>query len=686
MLGKEASEEKDHQSVTAAQYVKPPLFKRVAIAIASIENLAFLCLKTVVFLMLLIMIWKMALWVCVEDKGVVIQPFDTDGIGNGLDGKSIAQLLGCELQKIQAIDQQAETIGIPNDFQIDEVVIPTPNSVKSSLDSAKLSGEDSAQEMEMTSSLIGSNPQSDFGFLFLKGESLKYTISSMGSLGFGGASLPAGNLLLFLKELVGSTPSTIEGSIQKYNSNIIIVAIMEDHRSSDSGIVSWDIRRNATADNNSLNDQIPLMIKNLSFRIALDLARRWQSEKDFPRSWKSLEYLILAQEQFINYNRTGILRDLDKSRDLAIEAMRTDPGYDKTLGLLSKQALIYLGNNNSREAEEIFHIMKAFRPFEGSVGLGLVYSNNGRYEEACREYEEALGINKSSKSTWLKRGKTLFYLGKFEEAIMSYDQALKIDPNYVKARNGRGDALAFQSKLDEAIKSYDGALKIDSKSAYAWTAKGNALRSQSKFGEAIKSYNEALRIDPKSAYAWTVKGNALMSLGKFDEAIKSYDEALKIDPKYVYAWNNKGNALRSLGKFDKAIKSYDEALRIDPKYFYSWIGKGNALRSQSKFGEAIKSYDEALKIDPKSAYTLTVKGNALMSQGKFDEAIKSYDDALEIDPKYVYAWNNKGNALRSQGKFDKAIKSYDESLSINQNNTNAINGRSIALQAQAKLA
>jgi tetratricopeptide (TPR) repeat protein len=655
MLEKNASEDKDILSAKAAREAKLPLCKRVVSVIAAIENLAFLSLKTVVVLMLLIMIWKMALWVCAEDKGVVIQPFDIDGIGNGLDGKSIAQLLGCELQKIQEIDQQAETIGIPRDFQIEDEAIAATKSARNTPSLKKPYGEDRIPEIEMTSSLAGSNPQSDFGFLFLKGESLQYTISSMGSLGFGGASLPAGNLLLFLKELVGSTSSTIEGSIQKYNSTIIIVATMEDHRSSDRGIVSWDLRKNVTVDNNSLNDQIPLMIKDLSFRIALDLARRWQSEKDFPRSWKSLKYLIMSQEQFINYNRTGISEELGRSRDLAIEAMKSDPGYDKTLGLLSKQALIYLGNDNGSEAEGIFHTIKKFRPFEGSVGLGLVFSNTGRYEEACREYDEALRINKSLKSTWFNRGKALRNQGKIDEAIKSYDEALRIDPNYVKAWNGKGLALSDQGKLDEAIKSYDEALRINPDYINALNNKGNALlKDQNRLDEAIESYEKALKIDPNYVKAWNGKGAALKAQGRLDEAIKSYDEAIKIDPDYAYAWHNKGNVLlKNLSTLNEAVKSYDEALRIDPGYFNAWNNKGIALKTQGKLDEAIKSYEEALKIEPNYANAWYNKGEALRAQGKLKEAIKSYDEALKIDPSNINVRNSKDIAIQVMAEQDQ---------------------------------
>jgi tetratricopeptide (TPR) repeat protein len=687
MIKEEASEDKDLWPIddTHTQSLKPPDANRLISALAKIENLIFLGLKIVVILLLLIMIWKMANWTIAEDKGVVIQPFDTDGIGNDLDGKSIAQLLICELQRIQEIDEQAEKIDIPRDFRIfnENSDIKEDASTSRYLKEHPSGGGTSNQETY--SSLTVSNQQSDFEFLSLKGESLKDTISGMGSLSIGGASLPAGNLLLFLKELVGSTPSSIEGSIQKYNSTIIIVATMEDHRSSDSGIISWDIRRNINADNGSLNEQIPSMIRDLSFQIALDLARKWQLKKDFPRSWESLEHLISAQEKFISFNRTGNISSLNDSKNLAIKALQADPGYNKPLGLLSKQALIGLSNNNSQYVENIFHSIKKVRTFEGAIGLGLVYSNNGRYEEAYREYEEALKINRSSKFVWLYKGNILKAQGKLGEAIKSYDEAIRLDPRYTNAWNGKGNALWAQDKLDEAIKSYDEAIRLDPNYANAWNGKGNALWAQYKLDEAIKSYDEAIRLDPNYANAWNNKANALWDQDKLDEAIKSYDEAIRLDPNYANAWNGKGGALYAQGKLDEAIKSYDEAIRLDPNLTDAWNGKGGALKAQGKLDEAIKSYDEAIRLDPYYAYPRNNKANALYAQGKLDEAIESYDEAIRLDPRYTNAWNGKGNALWAQDKLDEAIKSYDEAIRLDPNLAQAWNNKGNALYAQGKL-
>ena len=50
------------------------------------------------------------------------------------------------------------------------------------------------------------------------------------------------------------------------------------------------------------------------------------------------------------------------------------------------------------------------------------------------------------------KGNVLDKQGKFNEAIKCYDKAIGINPNYVDAYNNKGNALYKQGKFNEAIK------------------------------------------------------------------------------------------------------------------------------------------------------------------------------------------------------------------------------------------
>ena len=56
---------------------------------------------------------------------------------------------------------------------------------------------------------------------------------------------------------------------------------------------------------------------------------------------------------------------------------------------------------------------------------------------------------------WYNKGVDLYAQGKYEEAIKSFDEAIGLNSNDVAAWINKGNALCMQDKYDDAIKAYD---------------------------------------------------------------------------------------------------------------------------------------------------------------------------------------------------------------------------------------
>jgi tetratricopeptide (TPR) repeat protein len=257
---------------------------------------------------------------------------------------------------------------------------------------------------------------------------------------------------------------------------------------------------------------------------------------------------------------------------------------------------------------------------EDCYNKGVALSDQGKYNEAIKAYNEAIRLNPNLAVAWYNKATILGRdLGKYDEAIKAYDEAIRLDPNYfaVAAWYNKGITLGIQGKYDEAIKCYEEAIRLDPNLEAAWINKGNALDAQGKYDEAIKAHDEAIRLDPNDAAAWIGKGNALLNQGtyndikvssafpsnfwqeiyaqgKYDEAIKCYDEAIRLDPNLsAAAWFNKGSALGKQGKYEDAIKAYDEAIRLDPNYALAWNGKGYVFKLLGKTSESNIAFAKA---------------------------------------------------------------------------------------------
>ena len=91
---------------------------------------------------------------------------------------------------------------------------------------------------------------------------------------------------------------------------------------------------------------------------------------------------------------------------------------------------------------------------------GLSYAENGDYDRAIADYNEAIRI-KPQANFLTNRGDAYNEKGDFDRAIADYDRALALNPGFYLAYNNRGAAFRRKGDLDRAIADYEQALRIN---------------------------------------------------------------------------------------------------------------------------------------------------------------------------------------------------------------------------------
>ena len=85
----------------------------------------------------------------------------------------------------------------------------------------------------------------------------------------------------------------------------------------------------------------------------------------------------------------------------------------------------------------------------GYYSRGQVYLENNKYDEAIRDFTNAIGQSPQSIDAlhaYTDRGLAHYKKKEVDEAISDYAEALKLDPNYVKALNNRGAAYYYKKE------------------------------------------------------------------------------------------------------------------------------------------------------------------------------------------------------------------------------------------------
>lgn len=378
--------------------------------------------------------------------------------------------------------------------------------------------------------------------------------------------------------------------------------------------------------------------------------------------------------------------------------------YEKALRINTKDIDSWLGKGSALNAlgqyeESLENYNQAINEHPDDsrlyVNRSQVLGILERYREAIIDCDRALRIS-SDWMIWYNRGGAFFCLSLYEEAIKNYREAIRLEPKAHEVWADLGLALHSLKRYDEALDSYDKAIKANRNDGVAWLNRGLTLIEMNRFEDAIKHYDAAVTIFPNDYHLWSNRSQALKELKLYEEALLDLEKAIEINQSSAGVWRNKGSALITLKHYEAALESYSIADSIDGGDFESLHDRaiafveleryeeaavdliaslqikaddipalnilGFALSELNQHQEAQKIYERSLSLDPNQPLILCRKGNSLFYQNLTREAIAIYEQALIFDDQCWLAWLNKGLLISLFQSFDEAIKIWDEAL------------------------
>jgi tetratricopeptide (TPR) repeat protein len=199
-----------------------------------------------------------------------------------------------------------------------------------------------------------------------------------------------------------------------------------------------------------------------------------------------------------------------------------------------------------------------------SFSSGDAARNQGNYDQAIIDYNEAVRLDPRYAAAYNSRGLTYYKKGDYDRAIADYNQALALDPNFADAHCNRGAAYLAKRNYDQAIADCDQAIRLDPNLDAAYASRGIAYFAKGDIGRAFTDYNQAISLNPNNFRALGGRARAYLAQRNYDPALADIGKAIDLWPKDAAFYVTGAEIYHNKGEYQTAVTLYDIALKTVP--------------------------------------------------------------------------------------------------------------------------
>jgi lipoprotein NlpI len=152
--------------------------------------------------------------------------------------------------------------------------------------------------------------------------------------------------------------------------------------------------------------------------------------------------------------------------------------------------------------------------------------------------------------------------GEYQDAVRDYTQALKFAPNSSDALYNRGGAYTKLGRWDDALADFNALLKIVPNDPNTYYARAWVQAQRGEDKAAIADLDKVLEIAPDDQEALLDRGGMNIRAGRYDDAIRDFGGLLKLDPKAAAAAYNRGRAYYAKQDFKNAAEDFALTLKL----------------------------------------------------------------------------------------------------------------------------
>lgn len=267
-----------------------------------------------------------------------------------------------------------------------------------------------------------------------------------------------------------------------------------------------------------------------------------------------------------------------------------------------------------------------------------VYSSRGQtrfylrqYEAALEDFAKAMSLttNAPFRAAMLTlKGSAYTNMQKFQEALKEFTDALKLNPKNLGALMNRGIVRGILGDNRGAIDDLSKAIATNPAFTQLYFERGNLRGKDRDFKGAVADYTIAIKQNPRYTEAYLNRGAARYEIGDNEGVVEDFTKVLEINPTYVQGYYNRGTSRMMIKDYKGAVEDFDMALRLDPSRTSTLLNRASAKSLMNDYKGGVQDLTALLNYnfyDFNGMSNSTSLINIQQNAKKFDNAIAYYN-------------------------------------------------------------
>ena len=285
----------------------------------------------------------------------------------------------------------------------------------------------------------------------------------------------------------------------------------------------------------------------------------------------------------------------------------------------------------------------------GHYNLGVAYNQLGRYDQAEREWQEAVRLRpgfieaQQTLAIVAQRKGDVGLLAKCAEGIIAAQPSFPLGYIY------RAMVKFFRTDDEGAEADLKKAIELAPQNPLGYTRMGDLRASQRKYKEAAGFYVDALQRAPDAVEALAGLVRIHLSEKQTDKAIACVKEQISRSPSNGIFYLLLGDLLAGKGDLASAEGALQKAVALNKNNpvayrLLAWVQAAAAATDR-----AVANSRRTIHEDPSDARSFVLLASLEQAQGNWQRAQALYGKALEIDPNSPIAANNLAYLMLEHG-------------------------------------